>query len=350
MLDLARMQRIAINSHALAASQAFGAAGLDALRELTDAVRGIYHKIDPSLRENPLIVFMRVQGAAPGALPAPPPTHQLMDATYINHELDSACVVEVELSGRLLVYPFDSPLTAALSQAALVYEYDNKAERFWIGGQPFTIVNPSRLHSSVFANPTFSTLNEALENYRTTAVRYTSCYLLEDIWSDKNRLFLKAVPEATIRRSLHQHLRIHFGRDAEVRPEQNVDETHPVDLKVTWADTSLRALIEIKWLGQSRNPDGTLATGYTQSRALSGASQLANYMDADNTSAPGLTTRGYLVVFDARRKGLTETTVAISAASGLHYRDKEIPYDPKFHETRDDFEVPVRMFAEPVCN
>jgi hypothetical protein len=36
-----------------------------------------------------------------------------------------------------------------------------------------------------------------------------------------------------MRRSLTQYLIAHLGAGFEVRPEQNMDESHPVDIKVT---------------------------------------------------------------------------------------------------------------------
>ena len=40
-------------------------------------------------------------------------------------------------------------------------------------------------------------------------------------------------------------------RDTSVRPEQNTDETKPVDIRVEWFASGASALIEIKWLGRS---------------------------------------------------------------------------------------------------
>lgn len=149
-----------------------------------------------------------------------------------------------------------------------------------------------------------------------------------------------------MRQSLHQFLRDAFP-DAEVRPEQVVDESHPVDIKVTWADTTHRAIIEIKWVGDSVDEQGHPTTTYRDARARAGAKQLSDYLDGDAETAARLRTRGYLVVFDARRRGLTAGQSTISAADGLHYRDKEFVYDPEYHTTRSDFALPVRMFAEP---
>ena len=73
----------------------------------------------------------------------------------------------------------------------------------------------------------------------------------------------------------------------------------PWILKATWFMTNRLALIEIKWLGQSRD-DTSRKNNYSVVRAKSGAKQLADYMDADKVQAPTHESRGYLVVVDAR--------------------------------------------------
>jgi hypothetical protein len=135
---------------------------------------------------------------------------------------------------------------------------------------------------------------------------------------------------------------------ADVRPEQNVDETQPIDIKVTFDSPRHVALIEIKWLGKSRNEDGSMATQYTEYRAREGATQLAGYLDANHPYDPENKTRGYLVVIDARRRGLNENSTTVSAADGMFYENSEVAYDPAYHTTRNDFAPPLRMFVEPV--
>ena len=59
--------------------------------------------------------------------------------------------------------------------------------------------------------------------------------------------------------------------------------------------------------------------------------------------------RGYLVIFDCRRKGLNETDTTLAKADGFHYEKREISFTPTYHKDREDFEEPIRMFLEPVC-
>ena len=315
-----------------------------------DMLTQLYRAHDPAERKDVLIVFIRPNGkGANTGLPSEMPITELVAATSVQHELDRPCRVEVTENGRLRIFDIGTADLAALSSEAIVYVYEDGTEKFYVGGKTFAVINPAPTYASIFARPTFTSLEAALERYRTHVAPNTTCFILSDVWSESKRLFLKAKPEAIMRRSLHQHLRTSFT-DAEVRPEQVVDESHPVDIKVTWADTNRRAIIEIKWLGKSRNDDGTLATPYSEARAREGAQQLADYLDSDRTAGPGLQTKGYLIVFDARRRGLNENSSTINADDGLFYRDRDITYNPAFHETRNDFAKPVRFFADPILN
>ncbi|MGD0143223.1 MAG: hypothetical protein ABSC92_08700 [Rhizomicrobium sp.] len=346
-LDLAKMRRIAENLHALAVSTQFGNAGISVLQNLTDAITQIYRIIEPASRQAPLKIFMRV--GDPPIQAATAPKYDLPNALTINHELDGDCIVEVTQAGRLRVYEAVGIDVSALSATAIVYTYSDREEAFVIAGARYDLINPSGAHASMFSRPTYSSLEEALATYRSRVVRNTSCFILQEAWADAKRLFWRTKPEILMRRSLHQFLSNVFP-DAEVRPEQIVDETHPVDIKVIWHETSKRALVEVKWLGDSKDETGHITVSYRDARAKEGAKQLADYLDSDHTAGPGLTSRGYLVVVDGRRRSLTETTTSVTSDDGLYYRDHEIAYDPDYHSTRTDFASPVRMFAEPVLN
>jgi hypothetical protein len=148
-----------------------------------------------------------------------------------------------------------------------------------------------------------------------------------------------------MRRSLQQFLSNRI-RDVDVLPEQNVSETKPIDIKVLWNLTRSEALIEIKWLGKSRS-DGKVI-GYWDQRARDGAKQLAEYLDMYRTLNPHVSVKGYLVVIDGRRYGMKDDATSVSRENGLHYEKLEVEFDPKYHELREDFHPPVRMFAEPI--
>ena len=175
---------------------------------------------------------------------------------------------------------------------------------------------------------------------------HSTCYLLEIAWTDEKRWWFRNKPEWIMRRSLTQFLRSVL-RDATVLPEQNVDETHPVDIHVSFLMTTQHAIIEIKWLGQSVKLNGTLGTKYTDGRALEGAQQLAEYLDATHRSSPHHGARGYLVLFDGRREGLKDGMTRLEQHKALHYEHAHIVYKPDHSATRTDFEPPVRMFLYP---
>ena len=153
-----------------------------------------------------------------------------------------------------------------------------------------------------------------------------------------------------MRRSLTRFLRWTLAADTEVMPEQNVDESHPIDIRVTFNFPNRVGLIEIKWLGYSKDANGKTTTRYGQARAKGGALQLANYLDWFRESLPDRTARGYLVVFDCRRRRLNSFPFRLNSVDGFYFADHEIEYDPAFHVNRSDFAEPIRMFVEPICD
>jgi hypothetical protein len=347
-VDLVRMRQIVEELYVAKVDIVFGSAGMNAFRQLLDTLTQLFRTHDPWHRNGSLAIFIRPK--PPTDAPKPKyPTHTLVAPSSITYELDQPSLVEISDSGGLVFYNISEHDVPSLSAEAIVYVYENGVERFYVGGQTFRIINPSSVHSSAFCRPTFSSLEAALDQYRTRVALDSSCYILQDAWAEPRRIFLKSKPEATMRRSLQQYLSGCFT-DAEVRPEQIVDESHPVDIKITWAETNRRALIEIKWLGRSRNEDGSLGTVYYEGRANEGAKQLAEYLDSNKTAGPGLRTKGYLVVFDARRRGLNEQTLSLTAENGLYYQTKEITYSPAYHQMRADFALPVRFFSAPILN
>ena len=200
--------------------------------------------------------------------------------------------------------------------------------------------------------PTFFDLDRALRHYANGLARYSTCHILRAIWVDDKRLVLVNKPEQIMRRSLAQFLRCTL-RDhelVEIREEQNVDETHPVNIKVTWSFSNRIAIIEIKWMGDSVHIGGLrLSTNYRDQRARDGAFQLAEYLENNRQHAPMHVTRGYLVVYDARRRGLHKRPVKqyLSRGNAIYYVDREIQFDPRYELIRDDFAPPVRIYLEP---
>lgn len=342
-IDLAKLRTLNENLYTSATQRAFGDEGLQALAELVAGIVQIYRRIDPGLRGAPLVLFVAV-GTSPPNLGGIP--RRVRAIANLGDEIDGACTIRVNADNSLDVYQFDPAALTSLSQVAVVYRHHQNVEKFVIGGNEYQLINPVIGFGSVFCKPTFGNLADALDTYRSKAAAHSSCEVLKGAWHEPARLFLRSKPEHIMRKSLVQYLS-NVLDDAEVRPEQNVDETHPVDIKVSFSLTDLRAIIEIKWLGDSVDETGKMTTHYSQARAVAGAQQLAEYMDSSHEWGPGVKTRGYLVVFDARRKGLSQGITTLSHSDATHFKDNDITYSPDHSTIRTDFAPPVRMYMYP---
>jgi hypothetical protein len=243
----------------------------------------------------------------------------------------------------------EDPDPRTLARDAVVYRYDPEhGEYFLIGDQE--TVRPEGVEDflSVYAIPTFFGLDAALRGYAERRARYGQYADLKLVWRDHQRLMLLPKPERHMRRSLEDFLDVSLRDVADVLPEQNVDEEHPIDLRIVFSHTNRVALIEIKWLGKSAPLGEATTTTYTAARAKRGAQQLADYLDAHYVRAHGKILLGYLVVFDARRWNVEAATTSVTRADGFHYEHGEIDYDSAIL-AREDFAAPHRMFMEPIC-
>ena len=236
---------------------------------------------------------------------------------------------------------------AKLSASAIVYTFDGSDHFVTPDGVIDLPASPA--FESLFATPTFVDLQNALDHYKVTLALRSRCQILRSCWDDDERLVLCNRPESTMRDSLEEFLVSTLrGYDAiEVRAEQPVDRSHPVDLKITWSFTNRIAYIEIKWLGDSLNRRRTRLLKYRDKRARDGAKQLAEYLDLDKPQSPSHVVMGYLVVLDARRRGLKANDRGITMEQASYYRNQDINYEVRYEETRSDFAKPVRMFLEP---
>ena len=317
-------------------------------KQLLAVVRKLYRTIEPSSITGSITVFATTTTGCEGISET---FHTLGSLEELRSVTSPHLCLEVAASGAVRRWNIhDLPNCSALSATAFVYSYRCGVETFWSNGEQFGVPNVHPGNYSLFQLPAYRKLEQALAEYKHPIVRLSECEILSGIWFDDLRLFLKAKPEATMRRSLIRFLRWQLRADAEVMPEQNVDETHPIDIRVTFDFANRVALIEIKWLGCSKNSDGIPTTRYDAARANSGASQLADYLDWFGDSLPTRVARGYLVVFDCRRRRLNSNPISLDSIDGLYFADREIEYDPLFHMTREDFAEPVRMFAEPICD
>jgi hypothetical protein len=343
-IDLAAMQEVARGLYVATVAREHGSAGVQALQVLLRFVRDIYQHIEPENHET-ITVYKHVTSTTnrtqkggmliqdPGVLTA--------------HASHKRLLIEVKDNGEMSLWVDLDVRPEALARTAVVYKYEDRADYFYVKDKKETVPKLVRSYASMFAIPTFADLREALDHYKIKFARKSSCKTLAGCWGERNRLFLRQKPEATMRDSLTQFLKGTL-RNAEVRPEQVVDESHPVDIKVTWRLATRMALIEVKWLGRSIDANGNLSTTYGPGRVRAGAKQLAEYLDGNEVQAPDRTTRGYLVVFDARRRKLKAGVKSIGLKDGMYYRDKDVPLNPDYSVERGDFERPYRFFIEPV--
>ncbi len=339
------MRQIVESLHLAGIERNYGQIGIDSFKRIVEAISELYQRFDPALRERQLLVFAPTDETSAGVLAG----STVLRIESIDHEFASCDVIQVLVDGRVALSTNTTVDAITLSQQGVVYAFNLGREQIYAKGESYLLMNPlPALHASVFSRPTYRSLEEALEIYRVRIARDTSCIILMGIWDSENRICFKKKPEATMRQSLYQFLNGHL-QDAEVRPEQNNDESHPVDVKVSWLFSIQRAIIEIKWLGDSRDC-GAISTSYRPGRANEGASQLASYLDQSRVWGANVRTRGYLVVFDGRRRNVSGATQALNEADGIHYRDQEIVYDPDFSQTRSDFASPVRFFMNPIVS
>lgn len=261
-----------------------------------------------------------------------------------------AATLQVLPDGELWFWPRLVPDLGSLADAAVVYHFAG-GDFFYLDGGLASVPNPTGF-PSVFGLPTFIDLDRALRYYADAMARHSTCRILQRVWFDQARILLVNRPEKIMRTSLAQYLRCTL-RDhelIEVREEQNVDESHPVDVKISWSMSNRIALIEVKWLGYSISIDKShVSTIYSDPRAQDGADQLARYLESNLERVPRHISRGYLVVYDARRDGVVRDTLIqdIDHETAQHYADIELTYDPRHEEDRIDFAPPARFYLAP---
>jgi hypothetical protein len=341
-VDIEQLNRIASRLLIFKIAAHYGDEGVQAYRELSAAVFEIFRSIPYEIISQPLVVLRPLAYASPLALDGERVVLDRPDD--LRRYLDRRVVLEIS-SDSLIAWVGAPEEVSALAPSSLVYEFRER-DVFSIGGEIHQLDNPTSA-PTLFGAPTYFSLEEALEHYERARARYSTCDWLRRMWCDPRRYLLKNQPEGTMRTSLLNHLRSAL-RNAEVRPEQNVDESHPVDIRVTWTVPYRIALIEIKWLGASGDKDcSRITTAYAAGRAQEGADQLARYLEDNRQQAPEFVTLGYLVVFDARRGGLKIDPGGVSCTNPAAFRDAGFVLDPRYEEVRDDFRVPRRLYLAP---
>lgn len=347
MIDIDRLSELAAQLSVPVAVRNFPHYGDGAIREVLLACTEVFRVIDPSELGGPVFIYSHAES---DIAPLRPSGRTVVDLNELREYAGSGFTLEVNRETRTRsVWPSELPINIdTLRMTAIVFSHNSGNEKLLIGNDEIPVLPVVGGAQSFFTRPYFANLDQALSFYRRHQARKSQCVILKAAWFDCNKLFFKAGPEDTIRDSLVHNLRIALGSHAEVMPEQKVNPTDPVDIRVTFHFTNRVALIEVKWLGKSKHSDGHITATYTDSRARDGARQLAGYLDSFSCSSPSVSVRGYLVVLDGRRWGLTCDSTIISAEDGMHYANLEIHFDPRFDEIRYDFNEPLRMFAEPI--
>jgi len=335
-----------------------GQAGIESLRVVLTAVRELYQFRAPDSFRDGLVVFRALHDA--DNLVDPDGSIIIENARELDENARGA-IIEVLIGGELRVWTGRMTEPADLAADAIVYvftasadpEESSNGEAIALPEGLRTVPNPVG-YASALAPPTFWNLEDALRFYSENLARRSTCKILRTVWAreaDMRHLVLVNRPERTMRESLVQHLRssLRDTRLVRVLEEQNVSETEPVDIEISWTLTNQIALIEVKWLGQCLNQQGDGLVGYIYSdrRAREGVDQLAKYLDEMRERTPGHEVRGYLVVFDARRAGIKSWEPGlVTRGDAWCYADREIEYGNAI-PAREDFMPPTRLFLEP---
>ena len=312
------------------ARKAFGEEGVACLSRLLNGVREFFRAVPPDQLSATFVFAYRIGDEGVGESLADmnkiATSLGVEDLAGYRGQLENAhaVIITIKRDGRYnLAIATMTPPLEQLSERSLVFVNGNGIDRFVVRGQSRKMPMLVTGARSNFAVATVADLEEALERYRRDATD-VSCPILEGVWlGGRNgpRLVFKNRPEATMRRSLERFLSTRIRGDVSVRPEHNTDESRPVDLVVNWFGSKLRALIEIKWLGDSltKDSDGTEFTSYRDARAQEGADQLVDYMDREQSTDPGAVLRGYLAVFDGRRRSVIDPETRIGSEDACYF-------------------------------
>ncbi len=231
----------------------------------------------------------------------------------------------------------------------IVYEYTTISESISVGKNKVLAPASCTKSKSIFALATYLDLESALDNYYKDYAKYSVCKIMQEAWYDENRLLWKSSPESILRDSLWQFLRGALRNAGDILREQNVNEENPIDIKITWNNSIERALIEIKWLGTSVDDNGIKTCNHSNSRIKAGAKQLIDYIDTSYEQTPTAYFKGYLVVFDGRRR-MVDTPDKLQKHTKEHsIYFKDIENREQIHQEFWDKKcIYKRFFLEPV--
>lgn len=322
---------------------------IDITTKLISFVQDVYRSLEPSHFKGQLVIYTSLDDSC---IIDETTAIKFFDKNILFNNASNILVFQLFKSDKLpLLWQNIDPANIISSDNAVIYLYQNFREHFIANRVQIDVINPFDC-ASIYALQ-YHYLSEALLKYKEEKIRYSSCAIFQDCWYDKDtRIYFIQHPEKIMQKSLHDFLDSAL-RGVDVVREYNLGASKPVDVRVYWKEANRAALIELKWLGQSKDPQGALKTAYANGRGNDGLDQLKEYMDLENQDTPTCITKGYLVIIDGRRRNITANPSTISANDGKHYSSQEISFHAdkiKFCESITGFEKPIRMFSEPVCS
>jgi hypothetical protein len=315
--------------------------------KLFEEIKDIYRYIEPSNLKGDFIVCIALNNSVISDKKSDDIKY---DKTRLMATISNNTVIQV-LEENVLMWKNININSIIKMKNILFYTYKKGDEYFTFNNKVIQIKQIDRIHS--IYSPYFPELENELTYYSSANILNSSCKYFNKSWADKKRLYFKNKPEEEMQISLMEYLRNTLRNNVEVVREYNLNAKKPVDIRVHWGAANRSALIEIKWLGVSLNEENDeIKTIYANNRATAGAKQLKEYLDLVARDTPNTITKGYLVVIDGRRKGISQKIISIvSEENGFHYQTKDLYFPEKYNysETIYNFEPPIRMFARPVC-
>lgn len=354
--DPALMADLAEELYVLHVSKAAQDPGVDALKLVIRTAKELYSHKQPDLFAGGLMIFSSIDDSVETGIDEPDRQFDSLADAAGWHELHT---IRINEAGRFDAWAH-GPAIADIQHLAIVYSYQppdadlsTPSESIHYPGGSASVPNTNGYPSS-FAAPTFWELEDAFDFYARRLAARSTCKFLKNVWavdSDDRRLVLVNTPEVVFRESLTQYLRstLRDAKSVRIREEQNASESHPVDIQVEWQMQTHLALIEVKWLGKCLNVAGTALAryAYSDARAREGMEQLIGYVDALYERLPDDDVLGYLVVFDARRWGVSDWEPAeITPINAWRYEHSEVTYDGLL-DGRTDIRASPRIFLEP---
>lgn len=361
--NLENVTRILQALYTLHVEREFGALGTQKLKVLLNEISMLYRHIPAEKISGSLTLKIKVTELAEEVNITPPSKESSIQKSYFdlaekvkNNSLNHIVIDILDNSEFEILILQNECDCVQLAKNSIVYKFIDASDHIYAKTYQCQIPKLSPVLASNFCIPTLNGLEDALMLYSNRIAKYSSCPTLSRVWEggvEGPRLVLVNKPESIMRDSLTNALRLLLAPDAEVRPEHNTDETKPVDIKISWIGSRASALIEIKWLGRSLaksrgdNIGKVTFTNYSLPRVQEGALQLADYLDREIRSTSATAHKGYLVIFDARRKNIQGPDDKLQRYDAFHYESNEINLDIDYPNSRDDYSKPYRFFMEP---